>query len=333
MKLQGIIYKKPGTLIGRCDLMKWIEVSIKTTTGAIEAVANVLYNVGVSGVVIEDPYDIILTNSDENAWDYIDESLMNLEEGAIVKGYIPESSDLIDKIDLVKQSVALLPQFGLNIGTGEVSIVEVREEDWSTSWKKYYKPTKVGNKIVIKPIWEEYNPGKDEIVIEMDPGMAFGTGTHETTIMCVQQLEQYVFEECTVFDVGCGSGILSIVASKLGAEKVIGIDYDKVAINVAGKNVIENEVDSIVEIKHSNLMDVITEKADIIVANIIADVIILLSKNIKNFLKNDGFLITSGIILDRIKEVKHNLTMNGLEIVEIGMMGEWSVIVSKIRRE
>lgn len=313
--------------------MKWVEVSIKTTTGAVEAVANVLYNVGVSGVVIEDPHDIILTNDDGNAWDYIDESLLNLEEGAIVKGYIPESSDLIDKIDLVKQSVALLPQFGLNIGTGEVSVVEVREEDWSTSWKKYYKPTKVGNKIVVKPIWEEYNPRKDEIVIEMDPGMAFGTGTHETTIMCVQQLEQYVFEKCTVFDVGCGSGILSIAAAKLGAGKVIGIDYDKVAINVAGKNVIENEVDGIVEIKHGNLMDVITEKADIIVANIIADVIILLSKNIKNFLKNDGFFIVSGIILDRIKEVKHNLVMNGLEIVEIGMMGEWAVIVSKIGRE
>ena len=313
--------------------MKWIEVSIKTTTGAVEAVANVLYNVGVSGVVIEDPHDIILTNDDGNAWDYIDESLLNLEEGAIVKGYIPESSDLIDKIDLVKQSVALLPQFGLNIGTGEVSVVEVREEDWSTSWKKYYKPTKVGNKIVVKPIWEEYNPGKDEIVIEMDPGMAFGTGTHETTIMCVQQLEQYVFERCTVFDVGCGSGILSIAAAKLGAKKVIGIDYDKVAVNVAGKNVIENEVDSIVEIKHGNLMDVITEKADIIVANIIADVVILLSKNIKNFLKNDGFFIASGIILDKIKEVKHNLVMSGLEIVEIGMMGEWAVIVSKIGRE
>jgi ribosomal protein L11 methyltransferase len=129
--------------------MKWIEVSIKTTTGAIEAVANVLYEAGVSGVVIEDPHDIILANNDENAWDYIDESLINLEEGAIVKGYIPESSDLIDKIDLVKQLVAALPQFGLNIGAGEVSTVEVNEQDWDTSWKKYYKPTKIGNRIVL----------------------------------------------------------------------------------------------------------------------------------------------------------------------------------------
>lgn len=313
--------------------MKWIEVSIKTTTGAIEAVANVLYNVGVSGVVIEDPHDIILTNSDESTWDYIDESLINLEEGAIVKGYIPESSDLVDKIDLVKQLVADLPQFGLNIGAGEVSIIEVSEEDWSTSWKKHYKPTKIGDRIVIKPIWEEYKPEEGEIIIEMDPGMAFGTGTHETTIMCVQQLEQYVSEKCTVFDIGCGSGILSIVAAKLGAKKIIGIDHDEVAVNVAGKNVIENKVDNIVEIKRGNLMGVVTEKADIIVANIIADTIILLGKDIKKFLKNDGIFITSGIILDRIKDVRQNLTANGLEIVETEVMGEWAAIVSRIKGE
>jgi ribosomal protein L11 methyltransferase len=313
--------------------MKWIEVSIKTTTGAIEAVANVLYEAGVSGVVIEDPHDIILANNDENAWDYIDESLINLEEGAIVKGYIPESSDIIDKIDLVKQLVAALPQFGLNIGAGEVSTVEVNEQDWDTSWKKYYKPTKIGNRIVIKPVWEEYEPKQDEIIVKMDPGMAFGTGTHETTIMCVRQLEQHVSEKCTVFDIGCGSGILSIVAAKLGAEKVIGVDYDEVAVNVAGKNIKENNVDDIVEIKHGNLMDMVMEKANIIVANITADIIMLLSKDIKRFLNSCGLFITSGIIIDKTKEVEENLIANGLEVVKVETMGEWSTIVSKIKGE
>lgn len=312
--------------------MKWIEVSIKTTTGAVEAVANVLYDVGVSGVVIEDPHDIILTNSEEGAWDYIDESLINLEEGAIVKGYIPESSDLIDKIDLVKRSVAALPQYGLNIGEGEVSTVEVKEEDWSSSWKKYYKPTKIGNKIVIKPSWEAYKAQEDEIVIEMDPGMAFGTGTHETTMMCVQQLEQYVSQEDVVFDIGSGSGILSIVAAKLGAKKVIGVDFDQVAVNVAQNNVVENKAGN-VEIRHGNLMDLVTEKADIIVANIIADVIILLSKDIKNFLNRDGIFIASGIILEKIEEVKENLIKNGLDIVSVETMGEWAAITSKIKGE
>ena len=313
--------------------MKWIEVSIKTTTGAIEAVANVLYEAGVSGVVIEDHHDIILANNDENAWDYIDESLINLEEGAIVKGYIPESSDLIDKIDLVKQLVAALPQFGLNIGAGEVSTVEVNEQDWDTSWKKYYKPTKIGNRIVIKPVWEEYEPKQDEIIVKMDPGMAFGTGTHETTIMCVRQLEHHVSEKCTVFDIGCGSGILSIVAAKLGAEKVIGVDYDEVAVNVAGKNIKENNVDDIVEIKHGNLMDMVMEKANIIVANITADIIMLLSKDIKRFLNSCGLFITSGIIIDKTKEVEENLIANGLEVVKVETMGEWSTIVSKIKGE
>lgn len=310
--------------------MKWVEVSIKTTTGAIEAVANVLYNVGVSGVVIEDPHDIILANNDENAWDYIDESLINLEEGAIVKGYIPESSDLVDKIDLIKQLVVALPQFGLNIGAGEVSTVEINEKDWDTSWKKYYKPIKIGNQIVVKPIWEEYKPGKGEIVIEMDPGMAFGTGTHETTIMCIQQLEQHVSGKCTVFDIGCGSGILSIAAAKLGAEKVIGVDYDEVAVNVAGKNVIVNKVDDIVEIKHGNLMDEVREKANIIIANITADVIMLLSKDIKKFLNSCGLFIASGIILDKTEETKENLKENGLEVIKVETAGEWSTITSKI---
>ncbi|MBU5675663.1 50S ribosomal protein L11 methyltransferase [Alkaliphilus sp. MSJ-5] len=313
--------------------MKWIEVSIKTTTEAVEAVANVLYDAGVSGVVIEDPYDIILVNSDEKAWDYVDESLIDLEQGAIVKGYIPESSDLVEKIDLIKQSISTLPEFGLNIGTGEVSTLEVNEEDWSTSWKKYYKPTKIGKDIVIKPTWEQYEAQEGEIIIEMDPGMAFGTGTHETTMMCVQQLEERISKESTVFDIGCGSGILSIVAAKLGAEKVIGVDFDEVAVNVAKKNVIENKVDDAVEIRHGNLMDVVKEKADIVVANIIADIIILLSKDIKGFLNSDGLFIASGIILDKIDEVKKNLAVNGLEVIQVETLGEWAVIVSKVKGE
>lgn len=313
--------------------MKWIEVSIKTTTEAVEAVANVLYDAGVSGVVIEDPYDIILVNSDEKAWDYVDESLVDLEQGAIVKGYIPESSDLVEKIDLIKQSISTLPEFGLNIGTGEVSTLEVNEEDWSTSWKKYYKPTKIGKDIVIKPTWEQYEAQEGEIIIEMDPGMAFGTGTHETTMMCVQQLEERISKESTVFDIGCGSGILSIVAAKLGAEKVIGVDLDEVAVNVAKKNVVENKVDGAVEIRHGNLMDVVKEKADIVVANIIADIIILLSKDIKTFLNSDGLFIASGIILDKIDEVKKNLAVNGLEVIQVETLGEWAVIVSKVKGE
>jgi len=313
--------------------MKWIEVSIKTTTEAVEAVANVLYDAGVSGVVIEDPYDIISVNSDEKSWDYVDEALIDLEQGAVVKGYIPESSGIVEKIDSIKQSITALPEFGLNIGTGEVSILEVNEEDWSTSWKKYYKPTKIGKNIVIKPTWEKYESNEDEMIIEMDPGMAFGTGTHETTMMCVQQLEKRISANSTVFDIGCGSGILSIVAAKLGAKKVIGVDFDEVAVNVAKENVIENKVTSSVEIRHGNLMDVVKDKANIVVANIMADIIMILSKDITGFLNKDGLFIASGIILDKIDPVKESLIANGLEVIEVETMGEWSAIVSKVKGE
>lgn len=313
--------------------MKWIEVSIKTTTGAVEAVANVLYDAGVSGVVIEDPHDITITGDDDKAWDYVDESLIDLEQGVTVKGYIPQSVDLMEKVDLIKTSINNLPEYGLDIGTGEVSTLEVNEEDWSTSWKKYYKPTKIGQNIVIKPTWEEYEAKEKEMVIEMDPGMAFGTGTHETTAMCVEKLEKYISNESNVFDIGCGSGILSIVAAKLGARSVIGVDYDKVAVDVSKENISNNQVDDIVEIREGNLMNVVTEKANIVLANIIADVIIILSKDIKSFLSDKGVFIASGIILDKVDEVKQKLIENGLEILEVETKGEWAAIVSKVKGE
>lgn len=312
--------------------MKWIEVSIKTTTEAIEAVSNVLYDAGISGVVIEDPYDISLLDGDDISWDYVDESVLQSDyEGAIVKGYLPESAGLTDKVDLIKQSIQLLPNFGLNIGIGEITTVEVNEEDWSTSWKKYYKPVKIGNNIVIKPTWEDYQEQEGEMIIEMDPGMAFGTGTHETTMMCVEGLEKYISDQSTVFDIGCGSGILSIVAAKLGAKKVIGVDLDEVAVNVSKKNVEENNVSNIVELRHGNLMDVVDEKADVVVANIIADIIMFLSKDIKTFLNKDGIFISSGIILDKIEDVKKSLIENGLEVISVETMGEWVAIISRVK--
>ncbi|MBM7614659.1 50S ribosomal protein L11 methyltransferase [Alkaliphilus hydrothermalis] len=313
--------------------MKWIEVSIKTTTEAVEAVSNILYNAGVSGVAIEDPNDFFQLNQDEKAWDYVDEAFLppDFAEGAVVKAYLPASADLLDKIELIKELVAFLPSYGLDIGLGEVTTIEVNEEDWSTSWKQYYKPVKIGSKILIKPTWEDYQPKGDEIIIEMDPGMAFGTGTHETTMMCVMELEEHVKTNSRVFDIGCGSGILGIAAAKLGAEEVVAIDLDKVAVEVARRNVLENHVENVVIVEHGDLMEKISTKADVVVANIIADIIVRLAKDIKHFLKDDGIFISSGIILDKIEMVKEGLIENGLEILKVKEMGEWAVIVSKIK--
>ncbi|AOY77566.1 50S ribosomal protein L11 methyltransferase [Clostridium formicaceticum] len=312
--------------------MEWVEVSIKTTTEAVEAVSNILYDAGVAGVVIEDPNDLNFLEKDENSWDYVDESIFqNLYEGAIVKGYLPESPVLIDKIEEIRQLVALLPEYGLDIGIGEVTTLEVHEEDWSHSWKKYYKTTKLGKNIVIKPTWEIYEQKQGELVIEMDPGMAFGTGTHETTMMCVMELENYVKENTTVFDIGCGSGILAITAAKLGAEKVIAVDIDEVAVDATANNVKLNAVENIVSIRRGNLMEVVTEKADVVVANIIAEIIMILSKDIKSFLTEDGTFIASGIILDKVDAVKENLISVGLDVLKVETMGEWAAIVSKVK--
>ncbi|MBS4536878.1 50S ribosomal protein L11 methyltransferase [Clostridium sp. D2Q-11] len=311
--------------------MKWIEVQIKTTTEAVETVTNILYESGAEGLVIEDPNDITLFKSDEGQWDYIDPSLMESDfEGAIVKGYFEESEDLIDKIELIKQNIEKIPSYNLDKGLGEVTTSEIEEQDWSETWRKYYKPKKIGEKVVIKPTWEPYEKADDEVIIELDPGMAFGTGTHETTMMCVRELEKYIHQFDTVFDVGCGTGILAIAAAKLGAVNTIAIDLDEDSVKVASQNIKKNGVANTVQVKHGNLLDVVDGRANVVVANIIADVIKILAKDIKRFMEDDGVFIASGIILDKIREVRESLEDNGLKVIEEIKLGEWACLVSKI---
>ncbi len=166
--------------------MKWVEVQIKTTTEAEEIVANIMYDLGVTGLAIEDTSDILAYQQSEEDWDYIDPELVKQDyEGVIIKAYFPEDENLPDKIQLVKDNIENIPMRETGKALGSVTITEVYEEDWAEAWKKYYKPIKLGEKIVIKPTWEEYEKKEGEIVIELDPGMAFGTGTHETTMLCI----------------------------------------------------------------------------------------------------------------------------------------------------
>ena len=250
-------------------------------------------------------------------------------DGVIIKTYITEERDVTDDINIIKERINALKEFGIDIGDAIVELSEVDEQDWANEWKNYYKPTKIGEKIVVKPTWEEYEKKEDDLIVELDPGMAFGTGTHETTTMCIQQLEKYVNENSKVFDIGCGSGILAISAAKLGAKDVLAVDLDEVAVKVSKENVSLNNVD--VKVMHGNLMEVVNDKADIVVANIIADIIKILAKDIKNFMKEDAVFISSGIIHKKVDEVKNSLEENGLEIVEIQTLGEWNAIVSKIK--
>lgn len=310
--------------------MKWYEVKIKTTTEAVEAVSNILYDTGVTGVAIEDPNDPIFDSKTEGDWDYFDETVFDFEhEGAVVKGYLQDSDDLIDHIKMIKKRVKELEKHNIDAGLGEIITTEIFEEDWANEWKKYYKPRKITDRIVIKPTWESYEPQEGEMIVEMDPGGAFGTGTHETTMMCIQALENYVKADSKVYDIGCGSGILAITAAKLGAEEVYAVDLDDAAVEASKSNVLINHVEERVQVLHGNLMDLLSEPADVVVANIIADVIIFLSKTIHRFMHDESVFIASGIIIDKKDEVKEALEHNGLEILKVVEMGEWVAITSK----
>ncbi|RDY23974.1 50S ribosomal protein L11 methyltransferase [Romboutsia maritimum] len=313
--------------------MKWIEVTIKTTTEAVEAITNILDEERTGGVMIEDPKDFLFQKKNELDWDYVEEEVFKKSgnDGVLIKTYISEERNVPEVVENIKQRVLNLKGFGIDIGEGSVTLDQVNESDWANEWKKYYKPTKIGNRIVVKPTWEDYKQEKEDLIIELDPGMAFGTGTHETTSMCIRELEKYVKEDSKVFDIGCGSGILAIAAAKLGAKEVLAVDLDEVAVKVSRENVSENNVSDSVEVRHGNLMDVVKDKADVVVANIIADIIKILAKDVHNFMKENAVFISSGIILAKVDEVKESLIENGFEIVEVQRLGEWAAIVSKLK--
>ena len=307
--------------------MKWTEVCIKTTEEASDAISEMLNTIGAGGVVIEDPNEIRRQIESPNSLDYADQEFMDsLGTEVTVKAYFNEEKTAEELAILIKEKLNFISQF-LNVGKGYVGSSSVDDEDWSTAWKKYYKPFNISNNVAIKPSWEEYEKKAGEIVIEMDPGMAFGTGTHETTRLCSQLLEEYVKPGDSVIDVGCGTGILSIIAVKLGAQNAIAVDIDEVAARVSRENCRINGVLDSISVSKGVLSDIKPQKVDIVVANIIADVVIGISGQVPAYLKQGGVLLTSGIIHERRDDVVKAYTGLGFELVKILEMGEWVAIV------
>jgi len=288
-------------------------------------------SIGSGGVVIEDPNDIKNEIENPNSLDYADDEFLNsLGEDIIVKAYFPEDRNIKELVELVKEKLIFISEY-LDIGEGYIGFAELDEHDWANEWKKYYKPDHITDKIVIKPTWERYDRKADEIVIELDPGMAFGTGTHETTRMCAQLLSKYVAKGDRVIDVGCGTGILSIISAKLGAEHVTAVDIDSVAVKVAKENCGINQVDDIIDVSAGVLtdIDIKDERADIIAANIIANVIIDIAEAVPRYIKKDGYFITSGIIRERKQEVIDAYISRNFALEETLETGEWVAMAFK----
>lgn len=309
----------------------WIEVRVITKSEALEPISGIFYGLDCKGVAIEDPEDILGREQGPLTWDFADINVLEHKgKFAVVKGYFSEEDNIDEIIAYINKKVEEIKSLGIDVGEGKVEFEKMYEEDWANNWKKYYKPSKVGEKIVVKPIWEEYEVKDEELVVELDPGMAFGTGEHETTRMCIQALEKYVQKDSTVFDVGCGSGILAIAAAKLGAKLAVGVDLDPVAVESAKENVGFNNIDNI-EILHGNLIEVIDGKADIVVANIIAEIICILTEDVSRLIKPNGYFITSGIIHDRVEMVTNKLEECGFEVVKVNKDGEWNCIIAKLK--
>ncbi|TGB04256.1 50S ribosomal protein L11 methyltransferase [Halobacillus salinus] len=309
--------------------MKWSEFCIQTTNEAVEPISNILHEAGASGVVIEDPRDLEREQAplgeiyELNPEDYP-------EEGVRVKAYLPVNSFLAETVDEIKESINNLTTFQIDIGRNEVTMSEINEEDWATAWKKYYKPVKISEKITIIPTWEEYEPvSSDEIIIEMDPGMAFGTGTHPTTVLSIQALEQYLEKGDKVLDVGAGSGILSVASVLLGASHAYAFDLDDIAVKSTGLNAELNNVQDQVTSKKNNLLEGIEMEADLIVSNILAEIIVQFTDDAFNRVKPGGYFITCGIISGKKEDVRESLIQSGFEIVETNKMEDWISIIAK----
>ena len=317
--------------------MKYVKIAIKTTTDAVDLVSSLFDDLGIEGVQIED--HIPLSEEDKKAM-FIDIlPKMEPDDGsAIVSSYIdPETIDVKELTKQIEEGLEEL-SFFMNVGDKKVITEETDDKDWLNNWKEFFKPFRVADDIVIKPTWEKLDEVKEnDLVIEIDPGTAFGTGAHETTKLCILGLRKYITPETKLLDVGCGSGILSIIGLKSGAKSAVGTDIDPAALTATYENIKVNHiVKEQFQVVEGNIIEdekmqkeLNISQYDIVVANILADVIIPLSTTLKKTMSAGALFISSGIIDMKKDEVEEAILSNDFEMIEVNEMGDWVSFVAR----
>lgn len=318
--------------------MEWTELNIYTTTEGIDLICSRLMDIGVKGFAIKDAEDFNEFLENKNGkWDYIDEDLLGLSDcETCITIYLPNNNQgaemLISVNAMLKEMKAADTE---NVfGRLETDFSSIREEDWANNWKQYFKPLKIGNKLLIKPSWEDYKADGDErIILEIDPASSFGTGQHHTTRLCLELLENSIEKGNELLDMGCGSGILSIGAMLLGAENAVAVDIEENAVASAIENAAKNNIPEDKYIAYCGnvlsdnaLADKIDKKYDIITANIVADVLIAMGSLFDRYLKENGILIISGIIEERMDEVINAVENCGFTKLEQNIKEGWAAV-------
>ncbi|MDD3226965.1 MAG: 50S ribosomal protein L11 methyltransferase [Tissierellia bacterium] len=323
--------------------MNWTEVSIYTTTNGIEIINGALMKLNINDAVIEDAkvFDEFLNDKKQN-WDYFDEDLIKMKDiESCIKVYMADNEQGRGLLRKIYEFIEELKEDNMNIDLGSLRVETkvLNDEDWANNWKQYFKPFIVADKIIIKPSWEVYNDTIDgKVILEIDPGMSFGTGQHHTTRLCIEQMIKYINKDMEVLDLGCGSGILSIAALLLGAQKCVGVDIDENAVRIAKENA---ELNNIYEDKFNVYCGDVTEdnalqekigynKYDMIAVNIIAQIIMGMSHTFPKFLKKGGLIVASGIITKYMQDVIDNFENLGFEIIETNQSEEWVSITAKL---
>lgn len=321
--------------------MEWIEVKIYTSSEGIEPLTAMLLETGVTGIQVEDDDELkqFVTTSSEY-WDYVDEELLRKKkEDTRVTVYVSDNPYGMDILMNIKEGLTRLKNsdIGLDLGKLTYTLTNTNDEDWLNKWKEFYKPFNVGNRLLVKPDWETVENPENRIIFNINPGHVFGTGMHQTTQLCMINLEKYVQKGDEMLDLGCGSGILSIIALLLGAHHANAIDIDANAVKTAYENAALNGIGKDKYYVTSGNIIVSKEiqdemgyrKYNIITANIIADIIIAMAPIVIKAIKKDGIFISSGIIKDRVDDVKNSLISSGFNIIDTIFKDEWVCVVSR----